>query len=241
MWKPHPGFQTEFLRRAEFEAFAGGSVGPGKTDLLIVGALEHIDHPKYHGLILRRTVPRLQEIIDRCMEMYPQFGGIWKAGITYSGGSITHSRGCISFDLIKSVSYGPYRHTKQSKLPSVEADGNVYPGQRKPLPTPHLSFEILKINKSNCPLVTATEQPGCQMIALLCSRKPVLISSESLRPECPLFRNEPERTSPPFRRELPQSMCTLANRSSSVGISVIIRTHSYRTDFDGRFADTRQR
>ena len=81
MWKPHPGFQTEFLRRDEFEAFAGGAVGPGKTDLLIVGALEHIDHPKYHGLLLRRTMPRLQEIIDRCMEMYRQFGGIWKAGL----------------------------------------------------------------------------------------------------------------------------------------------------------------
>jgi hypothetical protein len=78
-WRPHPGFQTEFLRRDEFEGFAGGAAGPGKTDLLIVGALEHVDHPKYHGLILRRTFPRLQEIIDRCHDLYPEFGGQWVA------------------------------------------------------------------------------------------------------------------------------------------------------------------
>jgi hypothetical protein len=79
LWRPHPGFQTEFLRRNEFEALAGGAAGPGKTDLLIVGALGHIDHPKYHGLLLRRTFPRLQEIIDRCHELYSVFGGVWKS------------------------------------------------------------------------------------------------------------------------------------------------------------------
>jgi hypothetical protein len=78
-WRPHPGFQTEFLRRDEFEALAGGAAGPGKTDLLIVGALENIGHPKYHGLILRRTFPRLQEIIDRCHEIYPWYGGVWSS------------------------------------------------------------------------------------------------------------------------------------------------------------------
>lgn len=81
LWRPHPGFQTEFLRRNEFEALAGGAAGPGKTDLLIIGALDYIDHPKYHGLILRRTFPRLQEIIDRCHDVYPAYGGNWKAGL----------------------------------------------------------------------------------------------------------------------------------------------------------------
>lgn len=79
LWKPHPGFQTEFLRRSEFEALAGGAAGPGKTDLLIVGALDHIDHPKYHGVLLRRTFPRLQEIIDRCHDLFPHYGGNWKS------------------------------------------------------------------------------------------------------------------------------------------------------------------
>jgi len=58
--------------------------------MLIVQALNHIDHPKYHGLILRRTYPRLQEIIDRCLDIYPAFGGVWKSGLKrfeFSSGS----------------------------------------------------------------------------------------------------------------------------------------------------------
>ena len=78
MWRPHPGFQEGFLRRPEFEALAGGAAGPGKTDLLIAGATRHIEHPKYHGLILRRTRPRLQEILDRCHDVYSEFGAEWK-------------------------------------------------------------------------------------------------------------------------------------------------------------------
>jgi len=43
-------------------------------------ATRRIDHPKYRGLILRRTFPQLQEIIDRTREYYPQMGGIYLAG-----------------------------------------------------------------------------------------------------------------------------------------------------------------
>jgi len=57
MWRPHPGFQEGFAQRPEFEALAGGAAGPGKTDLLIALATRHIDHPKYHGLLLRKTFP----------------------------------------------------------------------------------------------------------------------------------------------------------------------------------------
>jgi len=33
----------------------------------------------YRGLILRRTFPQLQEIMDRCWQWYPQLGGEWRA------------------------------------------------------------------------------------------------------------------------------------------------------------------
>lgn len=79
--RPHPGMQTAFCQRGEFEAFAGGAAGPGKTLMLILLALRNIEHPRYHGLILRRTFPRLQEIIDRCHEIYPLYGGNWKASL----------------------------------------------------------------------------------------------------------------------------------------------------------------
>lgn len=79
-WYPHPGPQHDFCERDEFEVFFGGAKGPGKTDCLIMEALRGTTHPRYHGLILRRTFPRLQEIIDRCWAWYPKAGGDYRAG-----------------------------------------------------------------------------------------------------------------------------------------------------------------
>jgi len=78
-WCPHPGAQTEFCSRGEFEVLFGGAAGPGKTDCLIMEALRHIDKPEYSALLLRRTFPQLQEIIDRCHAHYPSLGGIYRA------------------------------------------------------------------------------------------------------------------------------------------------------------------
>ena len=74
-WIPHEGNQTTFLARSEFEVLFGGSAGPGKTDCLVAAMVRDILHPHYHGLILRRTYPQLQEIIDRCHNLYPYMGG----------------------------------------------------------------------------------------------------------------------------------------------------------------------
>ncbi len=63
-WVPHLGAQTEFLQRAEFEVLFGGAAGPGKTDCLVAAMLKDIRYPNYHGLLIRRTFPQLQEIID---------------------------------------------------------------------------------------------------------------------------------------------------------------------------------
>lgn len=59
---------------------AGDSMVPThNSDALIVEALRDVAHPSYHGLLLRRTFPRLQEIIDRCYRMYPDLGGIYRS------------------------------------------------------------------------------------------------------------------------------------------------------------------
>lgn len=79
MWKPYPGGQTEFLSRSEFEVLYGGRAGPGKTDCMVAGMSEDTRFPKYRGLILRRTFPQLQEIIDRCFSLYPQMGATYRA------------------------------------------------------------------------------------------------------------------------------------------------------------------
>ena len=58
----------------------GGAAGGGKTDAIIACAARWIDHPKHRALILRRTRPQLQEVIDRTRQIYPEIspGARWK-------------------------------------------------------------------------------------------------------------------------------------------------------------------
>ena len=92
IWIPHDGAQEEFCEAGEFEVLYGGAAGPGKTDCLISQATRHIDKKNYRGLILRRTYPRLEEIVDRCHDKYPPLGGVWREGKSRwtfpSGGSV---------------------------------------------------------------------------------------------------------------------------------------------------------
>lgn len=79
MWKPHPGPQEIFCSAWQDEVLFGGAAGPGKTDCLIMEATRFVEHPKHKGIILRRTFPQMQEILDRTREYYPQLGGEYKA------------------------------------------------------------------------------------------------------------------------------------------------------------------
>lgn len=58
----------------------GGAAGGGKTDALIALALRWVDHPKHRCLMLRRTRPQLQEVVDRTMQLYPEIvpGAEWR-------------------------------------------------------------------------------------------------------------------------------------------------------------------
>jgi len=77
LWRPHPGPQTEFLSRKEFEVAYGGAKGGGKTDGVLFGATKQIDHPRYHAAIFRRTYAELQEIMDRAAIYFPPLGARW--------------------------------------------------------------------------------------------------------------------------------------------------------------------
>ena len=69
-WVPQPK-QAEFMRRFEDEVLFGGAAGGGKSDALVAEALRQIGKPKYKGLILRKTFPQLQELIDKSLALYP--------------------------------------------------------------------------------------------------------------------------------------------------------------------------
>lgn len=63
-----------------FEGLGGGSAGGGKTDLglMIPLARQFIEHPKFKGLIMRRTLADLEkELIPRQQEWYAPSGGTY--------------------------------------------------------------------------------------------------------------------------------------------------------------------
>lgn len=67
---PHPGPQTIFHQVDAYEAFFGGSKGPGKTESIIREGLRQINNSKYRACILRRTFPQLGECIDRTFKYF---------------------------------------------------------------------------------------------------------------------------------------------------------------------------
>lgn len=68
-WKPNEGAQCAFLRSTAREILYGGAAGGGKTASLLAGSLRWITNPNYRGIILRRTRPDLQHLIDESKKL----------------------------------------------------------------------------------------------------------------------------------------------------------------------------
>jgi len=82
LWSPHAPTerQREFLRLDCREALYGGAAGGGKTDALLMAALQHVGTPGYAALILRRTYQDLAlpgAIMDRAAEWLRGSGARW--------------------------------------------------------------------------------------------------------------------------------------------------------------------
>lgn len=93
--KPHPK-QAAFLLYDDLEAFYGGAAGGGKSDALLMGALQYIDVPGYAALVMRRSYTDLAlpgALMDRAHEWLKDTPAKWNREThTYSfpsGASLT--------------------------------------------------------------------------------------------------------------------------------------------------------
>ena len=88
---PYPR-QAEFLALDDAEALYGGAAGGGKSDALLMGALEHVHVPGYAGLLLRKTFKDLSlpgAIMDRAKTWLAGTGAVWEDDaktFTFPGG-----------------------------------------------------------------------------------------------------------------------------------------------------------
>ena len=72
--------QLAFLLCPRPEVLFGGAAGPGKTEALLMGALQLVEYPGYHALLLRRTFRQLNQsnsIMNRARQWLTNTDAVW--------------------------------------------------------------------------------------------------------------------------------------------------------------------
>ena len=72
VFQPNSGPQTEFLSAGERDVLYGGAAGGGKSFALLADPLRYCHNPNHRGLLLRRTLDELTELIDKSRQLYPK-------------------------------------------------------------------------------------------------------------------------------------------------------------------------
>jgi len=80
IFRPNPGPQEDFLSASEQDVLYGGAAGGGKSFALLADPLRYCHNPNHRGLLLRRTLDELTELIDKAKQLYPKAfpGAIWR-------------------------------------------------------------------------------------------------------------------------------------------------------------------
>ena len=102
LWQPQPK-QALFMSEPAFEALYGGAAGGGKTMALVMEALRQVHHPKYRGLIVRKTYPQLLEIISLSEEYYPR---------AFPDAKYNSSKHIWSFQSGAKIIFASFQHSK---------------------------------------------------------------------------------------------------------------------------------
>ena len=72
VFRPNEGPQTTFLESPERDVLYGGAAGGGKSYALLADVLRDASNPNHRGLLLRRTLAELTELIDKSKQLYPK-------------------------------------------------------------------------------------------------------------------------------------------------------------------------
>jgi hypothetical protein len=79
VYQPQPK-QEGWHACSAYESGFGGAKFGGKSLALVMEATRYTWHPRYRGIIFRRTYPRLEELLDRAKQWYPGLGAVCTDG-----------------------------------------------------------------------------------------------------------------------------------------------------------------
>ena len=72
IFKANEGPQEDFLASGETDVLYGGAAGGGKSYAMLIDPLRFAHRAAHRGLIIRRSMPELRELIDKSRELYPK-------------------------------------------------------------------------------------------------------------------------------------------------------------------------